>query len=272
MAYILLFILLEVSLDISTVLGIFSAFGLLAVAIFTQGNAGVFLSLNSLLIVLGGTFGATLINYPIRDIIRVLKVTKNAFFVKDEDYFQLIPQMVQYSKKARKEGTLVLDNVLKDIDDPFYYEGLRMIVDGISKDTVEQILRNEIDFMVARHRVGISIFNAMGQYAPAFGMIGTLIGLIFMLGTLNDPSQIASSMAIALVTTFYGAILSNIIFLPIAGKLKEKSQTEITKKEMILTGIISIQSGEIPRMVEQRMISFLPTEYRKIYIEKNMRK
>jgi chemotaxis protein MotA len=221
---------------------------------------------------LGGTFGATLINYPIRDIIRVLKVTQNAFFVKDEDYFQLIPQMVQYSKKARKEGTLVLDNVLKDIDDPFYYEGLRMIVDGISKDTVEQILRNEIDFMVARHRGGISIFNAMGQYAPAFGMIGTLIGLIFMLGTLNDPSQIASSMAIALVTTFYGAILSNIIFLPIAGKLKEKSQTEITKKEMILTGIISIQSGEIPRMVEQRMISFLPTEYRKIYIEKNMRK
>ncbi len=259
-------------MDISTILGIFSAFGLLAVAIFSQGNAGVFLSFNSLLIVLGGTFGATLINYPLRDIIRVLKVTKNAFFVKDEDYFQLIPEMVKYSRRARKEGMLVLDNVLKDIDDPFYYEGLRMIVDGMPKDTVEQILRNEIDFMVSRHRVGISIFKAMGTYAPAFGMIGTLIGLIFMLGSMNDPSQIASSMAIALVTTFYGAVLSNIIFLPIAGKLKERSQNEIVKKEMILTGIISIQSGDIPRMVEQRMVSFLPAEYRKIYIERNMDK
>ncbi len=257
-------------MDISTILGILSAFGLLSLAIFTQGDAGIFFSFNSLLIVLGGTFGATLINYPIRDIIRVLKVTKNAFFVKDDDFFQIIPEMVNYSKKARKEGMLVLDNVLKEIDDPFYFEGLRMVIDGIPKDTVEQILRNEIDFMVARHRVGISIFKAMGTYAPAFGMIGTLIGLIFMLRSLNDPSQIASAMAIALVTTFYGAILSNILFLPIAGKLKERSDSEIRKKEMILTGILSIQKGEIPRMVEQRMVSFLPTEYRKLYIEKNM--
>ncbi len=254
-------------MDIATILGILSAFGLLTVAIVSKGNFTIFFDFGSMLVVLGGTFGATLINYPMKDIIRVLRVVKNVFFHVETDYINFIPDMVRYSRLARRDGLLALDKVISEIDDQFYYEGLRMVVDGTKPDILTQILRNEIEFLAARHRVGIAIFRAMGQYAPAFGMIGTLIGLIFMLQSLNDASQIASAMALALVTTFYGAILANILFLPIAGKLKERSTAEILKKEMILAGILSIQAGEIPGMVEQRMISFLPTEYRKIYLE-----
>lgn len=255
-------------MDIATFLGIISAFGLLGIAIVSRGDFTIFFNLSSLLIVLGGTFGATLINYPMRDIIRVLRVVKNAFFHKEIDYIGLIPEMVRYSRLARRDGILALDKVIHEIDDQFYYEGLRMVVDGIKPEVLEKTLRNEIEFLAARHRVGISIFRTMGQFAPAFGMIGTLIGLIFMLQSLDDTSKIASSMALALVTTFYGAILANILFLPIAGKLKERSTAEILKKEMILAGVMAIQSGDIPGMVEQRMISFLPTEYRRSYMEK----
>ena len=257
-------------MDIASILGIFSAFGLVGLAIVSQGDFSIFINLNSLLIVIGGTLGATLINYPIKDVIRVFKVVKNAFVSNEIDYLNIIPRMVRYAKLARKDGLLALEKVVNEIEDQFFYEGIRMVVDGIPPKSINEILRNEIDFLAARHRVGISIFKAMGQYSPAFGMIGTLIGLIFMLKSLNDATQIASSMAIALVTTFYGAILANIVFLPIAGKLKERSTSEILEKEMILAGVLAIQSGEIPGMVEQRMVSFLPTEYRKIYMEENL--
>ena len=257
-------------MDIATILGILSAFGLLGVAILSKGNFAIFFDLGSLLVVLGGTFGATLINYPMKDIIRVLKVVKHAFFRKEIDYFSVIPDMVRYSRVARKEGILALDKVIGEVDDQFYYEGLRMVVDGTKPEVLTQVLRNEIDFLAARHRVGISIFKTMGQYSPAFGMIGTLIGLILMLQSLNDPAQIASAMALALVTTFYGAILANILFLPLAGKLEELSTAEILKKEMILTGVLSIQAGEMPAVVEQRMISFLSTSYRKLYREQKV--
>jgi len=253
-------------LDIATFLGILSAFGLLGVAIFSRGHFGVFFDLGSALIVFGGTFGATLINYPMKDIIRVLKVVKNAFFHKESDQLSIIPDMVRYSRLARKDGILSLDKVIQEIEDQYTYEGLRMVVDGTRPEILSQIMRNEIECTVARHRVGISIFTSMGQYSPAFGMIGTLIGLIFMLRNLSDPGQIASAMALALVTTFYGSILSNILFLPIAGKLKELSAVEVQRKEMILAGILAIQSGEMPGVVEQRLISFMPTQTRRDYI------
>jgi chemotaxis protein MotA len=251
--------------DIATLLGIISAFGLVGVAIVTQGNISVFLNLPSALIVLGGTFGATLVNYPLRDIIRTLKVVRNAFFYKEASLLDLIPEMVRFSRVARKDGLLALERVAESIPDQFLFECMRMVIDGIPADSIRQIMRNEIDFQTARHRVGISIFQAMGAYAPAFGMIGTLIGLILMLRNLESAAAIASAMAVALVTTFYGAMLANIVFLPIAGKLKERSTAEILRKEMILSGVLAIQTGDVPGIVEQRLISFLPSEYRRIY-------
>jgi chemotaxis protein MotA len=260
---------MEVNVDIGTVLGVLSAFGLLGVAIFSQGNFAVFFNLNAFLIVIGGTFGALLINYPLKEIVKVFRVVKKAFFYRDDDLLTLIPHMVRYARMARKNGVLALDKVLPEIGDSFLYEGLRMVVDRFSADAIKDIMRNELTFTAERHRIGRSIFRALGHYAPAFGMIGTLIGLIFMLKSLTDATQIASSMAIALVTTFYGAILSNVIFLPIAGKLEERSQAEMLKKEMTLAGILSIQAGDVPRMVEQRMISYLPEEYRILYRKEN---
>ncbi len=256
-------------MDIATFLGIISAFGLVTIAIILQGDFSIFLNVNALLIVLGGTLGATLIHYPLKDVVRVFNVARNVFFYRETeaDFAGLIPLLVRYAKLARREGLIALERILPEIDDQFFYEGMRMVVDGFSPDTMRQILRNEIDFHAARHRVGISIFRTMGQYAPSFGMIGTLIGLIFMLRSLQDPAAVASGMAVALVTTFYGAMLANIVFLPIAGKLQERSKSELLKKEMVLAGILSIQSGETPGMVEQRMISFLPTGFRRIYGE-----
>jgi chemotaxis protein MotA len=253
-------------LDIATFLGILSAFGLLGVAMFEKGHIGIFFDMGSALIVFGGTFGATLINFSMKDIFRVFRVVKNAFFNKDSDYLSIIPDMVRYSRIARKDGILALDKVIHEIEDQFSYEGLRMVVDGTKPEILNQVMRNEIDCTADRHRVGITIFRSMGQYSPAFGLIGTLIGLILMLQNLSDPSQITSAMALALVTTFYGAILSNVLFLPIAGKLKELSAAEILKKEMILAGIIAIQAGEMPGVVEQRLISFMPTRTRREYI------
>ncbi|MGE5341461.1 MAG: motility protein A [Candidatus Omnitrophota bacterium] len=257
-------------MDIATFLGILSAFGLLGVAIVSRGNFGIFFDAGSALIVLGGTLGATLINYPMKDMIRVFGVVKNAFFHNDIDEMSLIPEMVRYARIARKDGILALDKILPEVEDPFYYEGLKMMVDGVKPDVLTHIMKSEIGFQAARHNIGISIFRTMGQYSPAFGLIGTLIGLIFMLQSMKDPGQITSAMALALITTFYGAILSNVLFLPIAGKLRELSNAEIKRKEMILAGILSIQAGEFPAMVEQRMIAFLPTQSRKTYIHQKV--
>ncbi len=256
-------------MDIATILGVLSAFGLLGLAIFTQGNFAVFFNLNAFLIVIGGTFGALMINFPLKEIVKVFRVVKKAFVYKDDELLEMIPPMVRYARMARKNGFLALDKVLPEIDDSFLYEGLRMVVDRFSAEAIRDIMRNELTFTAERHRIGRSIFKTMGQFAPAFGMIGTLIGLIFMLRSLTDASQIASSMAVALVTTFYGAFLANVIFLPIAGKLEERSQAELLKKEMTLAGIMSIHAGDVPRMVEQRMISFLPEEYRVLYRKEN---
>ncbi len=256
-------------MDISTILGVISAFGLLGLAIFTQGDFTVFFNLNAFLIVIGGTFGALMVNFPLKEIVKVFRVVKKAFIHQDDELLELIPPMVRYARIARKSGVLALDKELMAIRDNFLYEGLRMVVDRFSADAIRDIMRNELNFTAERHRIGRSIFKTMGNFAPAFGMIGTLIGLIFMLRNLTDASQIASAMAVALVTTFYGALLANIIFLPIAGKLEERSQAELLKKEMTLAGIMAIHAGDVPHMVEQRMISFLPEEYRVLYRQNN---
>ncbi len=253
-------------MDLTTLLGIATSFGLVFIAIASQGNLSVFINWNALLIVLGGTFGAVLVNYPLKNVLRVFKVVKNAFFYKSDDLVEIIPKMVNFSRIARRDGLLALERFIEDEDDVFMAEGLRMIVDGIDPMTIKEILENEIDYLSERHRSGYELFEAMGNYAPAFGLLGTLIGLILMLRSLDSPSKIGPAMAIALVTTFYGALFANVIFLPIAGKLKERSNFEILKKVMILNGLISIQQGDIPRIVEQKLVSFLPTEIRERYL------
>jgi len=245
-------------MDITTLIGILVSFGFIVLAIVQGGAPDAYVDLNSVFIVVGGTIGATLLNYPLAQVLAILGVVRNAFLHKAENPAEVIKKLVQYSLKARKDGILSLENELESEDDEFIKLGLQMAIDGTEADALREILESNIDSMEARHSIGQSIFSAMGTYAPAFGMIGTLIGLIAMLKGLEDPSQIGVGMAVALITTLYGAILANAIFLPIAGKLKLRSQNEMATKSIIIEGIISIQSGDNPRIVESKLLTFLP--------------
>jgi len=250
-------------MDISTILGI--GVGLLMIlgsSLLTSGGS-TFLHLPSALIVFGGTMAATLVNFPMRDIIRVMKVVQKAFFSKEPDPEILIEDLVGLAEKARREGILAIEKNIKNIDDEFMKNGVQLAVDGSEPEMMRNIMENELANQQSRHKLGQSIFTAMGYYAPAFGMIGTLIGLIKMLKILNDPSQVGAGMAVALVTTFYGAVTANLIFLPIAGKLKTRSEKEALGRELIIEGILAIQSGDNPRIIRGRLLTFLAPSNRK---------
>jgi len=250
-------------MDISTILGIVIGFGLVISAMSVGGGLGWFINLPSAMIVLGGTVGATLINYPMSDIIGVVKVAKNVFFQKEMKTEKVIKMLVDISKVSRRDGILALEDKAKDIKDPFFAKGIMLMVDGIEPASLSRILNTELDFISERHRLGAEIFTTMGSFAPAMGMVGTLIGLIKMLVQMDDPSSIGPAMAIALITTFYGVVLANLIFLPAAGKLKTRSASEVLLKQLIISGILSVQSGDNPRLLEEKLHSFISPGKRK---------
>ncbi len=250
-------------MDLATILGIVSGFGLVIIAMSMGGGLSWFINIPSALIVVGGTIGAVLINYPLSDMIGVMKVAKNVFFQKELSVGNVIETLVDMSKIARREGILALEKKVEDVEDPFFSKGVGLMIDGIEPTALSRILQTELDYLSERHRLGAEIFSSMGNFAPAMGMMGTLIGLVKMLMQMDDPSSIGPAMAVALITTFYGVILANLIFLPIAGKLKTRSANEIMVKELIISGILSVQSGDNPRVLEQKLNSFLSPGERK---------
>lgn len=250
-------------MDLATVIGIVLAFGLVLAAILVGGNLLIFVDVQSALIVIGGTIGVLLINYPLGHVIGVVGVIKNAFFSSLESPAQIIEKFMDYANRARREGILSLEPVIKDIDDLFLKKGLQLTVDGLEPQSIQEILEAEIAYREQRHETGAGIMDAFGAFAPAMGMIGTVIGLILMLQTMSDPSSIGPSMAVALITTFYGALMANLVFLPISGKLKERSKEEILLMEMVMEGILAISKGENPRIIEEKLSSFLPPKDRK---------
>lgn len=249
-------------MDIATLIGIISAFGLVISAIMFDGSLLMFIEPRSFMIVIGGTVGAAMINYPLPDILRVSKVVKNAFFVKAFTAKELISNFVSLAGTARREGILALETALNDINDDFMKKGLQLSVDGLEPVSIKDILDTEVDNIKERHKLGADIFTTLGTFAPAMGMIGTLIGLVQMLQTMDDPSTIGPAMAVALLTTFYGSILANIVCLPIAGKLKNKSSEEVMMKGLMSEGIMSIAKGDNPRLLEQKLNAFLSPELR----------
>ncbi|MFP4391457.1 MAG: motility protein A [Desulfohalobiaceae bacterium] len=250
-------------MDLATIIGILLSFGLVITAIVMGGSPLVYISLPSALIVLGGTIGATLVNYPLRNVLGVLGVIKNTFFYKNQEPAQIIEQFLQFAYKARREGILALEPALKEIDDLYLRKGLQLTVDGLEPEAIQEILEKEINYLEDRHELGADIMAAMGGFSPAMGMIGTVIGLIRMLQTMEDPSTIGPAMALALLTTFYGALLANLVFNPMSGKLRARSKEEILVKEIILEGILSISRGENPRIIEEKLNSYLPPKQRK---------
>ncbi len=249
-------------MDIATIIGILSGLGLVSYTVLSGGNADIFIHVPSMMIVMGGASAATLVNFPLKEVIGVMGVVRNAFRNSNSEEVKLIDQFVNLAKVTRKEGILAIDRELKNIKDDFMRSGLEMAVDGTEPETIMTIMETELNYLKERHKRGQQIFLSLGTYAPAFGMIGTLIGLITMLKNLDDPSTIGVGMAVALITTFYGSLLANLVFLPIAGKLKNRSDKESDTKELIIEGVLAIQLGEHPRNISRKLLNFIPPKMR----------
>ena len=251
-------------MDIATLIGFLTAFGLVGFGIAAGVGIGAFIDLQSLLIVLGGTVGATFINYPLAQVIGAAGVAKKAFTYKLIEPKEVITQMADFSNRARREGILALEEAAATVDNPFLKKGIQLAVDGEDPQAIENILDTEISYLKDRHRLGSEIFSTMAAFAPALGLIGTLIGLVGMLQNMDDPSTIGPSMAVALLTTFYGALFANLIFAPISGKLKVRSTEEVLIWELTREGVLAISAGDNPRMVEQRLNAFLAPKLRQV--------
>lgn len=244
-------------MDLATLIGIIFGVALLGGAIVMEGNAIIFYSLKSIMIVLGGTLAGTMISYSLGELLKIPALVRIAFQKHQLDSDEIINLMVGFAEKARREGLLALEQDVVNINDDFLQKGIQLVVDGTDPELVRNIMETKLTFLEERHGKGRSIMATMGQLAPAFGMIGTLIGLIQMLSELDDPSKLGSGMAVALITTLYGALLANLLFIPLAGKLKERSEDEILTKEVIIEGVLSIQAGENPRIVDEKLRAFL---------------
>jgi chemotaxis protein MotA len=255
-------------MDFSTIAGIAAAFILMILASASGGGVTLFIDPPSAMIVIGGTIGTTLVHYTFKDMMGTVSVVKKAFFTHRFSSTDRIAQIINYAGKARKEGILSLQSVTKEVDDPFFLKGLQMAVDGQEPEKLKEMLDREIEYLEERHDRGSEIMVAMGTYAPAMGMIGTLIGLVQMLQTMNDPSTIGPAMAVALLTTFYGSVIANIICLPVSGKLKNRSAEEVLDKTLIAEGMRSILEGENPRVLEHRLHAFVAPRDRQSHFGK----
>ena len=249
-------------MDVATLVGIIVAGGLVISSILMGGSGAWFINYPSMMIVIGGTMGATLLAYPLSDVFRVFGVVKHVFLQRSHSAQQTISMLAGMAKMARQEGILSFEQQLEEIEDEFLVKGLQMAIDGMENQDIEEVMSTEIAYAEERHNLGAEIFTTMGTFAPAIGMLGTIIGLVQMLMQMKDPSQIGAPMAVALLTTFYGTLLANLFFLPVAGKLKARSRQEMLLKRMMLEGVISIQTGDNHRIVEQKLKAFLAPKLR----------
>lgn len=249
-------------MDFATIIGVVLSFVLMIIAILQGGPLTLFVNIPSVIIVVGGTVGATLVHYPFSDVFKAMAVGSKTVMHKSEPMNGVIAQLLEYANKARKEGILSLQSVMNDVSDPFLLKGLQMAVDGQGPDDLKEMLEREIEYIQERHESGADIFVAMGAYAPALGMIGTLIGLVQMLQTMNDPSSIGPAMAVALLTTLYGAVIANVVCIPMAGKLKIRSQAEVLHKSLVAEGLRLLLLGENPRLIEQKLHAFVAPKER----------
>lgn len=257
--------------DALTGIGIVAGLALVIYGMAMGGtNLMIFWDLSSVLITGGGSIAAVLITISLDEFKKAGAVFMQSFKENQSSGLETIQQFSGLSKKARREGLLSLEDEISQLEDDFLKKGLQMVVDGIEPETIREILELEIGEMETRHSSGINIFSTWGIYAPAFGMIGTLIGLIQMLSNLQDVSGIASGMGKALITTFYGSLLANIFCNPIAANLAKKSAKEAGAREMMLEGILAIQSGVNPRIVEEKLISYLEPKERLEYLKGNV--
>ena len=248
-------------MDLATLIGLIGAFGIVMTAIVLGGSAGTFVNTPSLLVVLCGTVLVTMMKFSLGQFLSAASIAVKAFLYKPTQPAALIEEAVDLAKTARQGGLLALED--KEIADDFMKEGLGLLIDGHPAETVRAMLLKDLNQTLKRHGDGQDIFKAIGDVGPAMGMIGTLIGLVQMLSNMDDPKQIGPAMAVALLTTLYGAILANMFALPIADKLALRSREENTRKSLIIDALLSIQSGQNPRVIENMLEAYLPRSKRK---------
>lgn len=251
------------------IIGLVLGIGLIISAMATNGSLVRYFDVPALIITLAGSFSALLISFPMQALKKVPALLKMLMFAPDDDRLAMVDKITFLAKKSRTEGILAIEAEIENLENPMLIHGIEMVVDGNDVDTIEDILNVELEQIESRHSVGQEVFLKWGEYAPAFGMIGTLIGLIAMLGDLQDPSLIGTGMATALLTTFYGSFMANMVFLPIAKNLEMQTANEMKTNEMIIEGVLALQRGDNPRIIEQKLKSFCSQKDMKAAKEKN---
>ena len=245
-------------MDIATIIGLVVGIGLVLGSIMMGGGGlGPFINVPSAMITIGGSFSALLINFPLNAVLGMFGVVKKCFLQKLMKPPEVIELFREMSTVARKDGLLALEGKIAEIDDEFMKRGLEMVVGGTAKEEIESILETEISYIEERHKTGKKVIDSLGAAAPAFGMVGTLIGLVQMLRTLDDPSQIGGGMATALLTTLYGAVIANLFCIPLAGKLEARSKEELMVRDLMVSGMLGLVEGQAPRALHGRLTSFL---------------
>jgi len=254
-------------LDRSSTIGFILGFALVIGAIVTQGSLSTFLSFSSALIVIGGVIAATAINYSFAKIKISFDTTLSLMKLSSIDLRTDMELLSMFARRVRKNGILVLDSDLKHLKDEYLKNGLQLAVDGFTVDTLDSILKDEIESREKQVELSIMLLNSMANYAPAFGMIGTVVGMVLMLQNISDPESLGAGLSVALITTLYGSILANMVFGPLAGKLEYLSELDRNRKEMFRIGIISILEGINPRIMEKKMLIYIDPKNRAEYIK-----
>lgn len=259
-------------LDITTVVGLVLAvfLVLLGMLLATGGDVALVIALfvyqpSSAAITIGGSIAGTIICFPIQKIVKLGPILAKTFFEngKITAYKELIEEMVEYATEARRNGVLALDARTEEIEDAFIKSGIQLAVDGTAPEQIQEIMELELDSLMARHQNNQGIVLKWGELAPAFGMIGTLVGLVAMLANLSDPDAIGPAMALALITTLYGSMLANMFCIPLAGKLQQRTMEEVVYKQIVISAILAIQNGDNPRIVQKKLLTYVTQDIRK---------
>lgn len=248
--------------DITTGIGLLLGSGLIIWGMTSSVGLKIFWDPQSIAITVGASFSAILITYPIDKVKMLFKVMMQSFKTQTMDPSEIIKNFGNLSQKARREGLLSLEDEVANVQDEFMKKGLQMVVDGIEPEVIKDILELEIDELESRHNSNSKLIMSWAAFAPAFGMVGTLIGLIQMLANMSDQAGLASGMAKALITTFYGSLLANLVLIPMGNNLDAKTEIEVSNMAMMLEGILAIQSGVNPRIVEEKLVAYLAPKER----------
>ncbi len=249
-------------MDIGILIGFLGTWALIGWAMMAGGKIGIYIDIPSLVLVAGCCGSVLFFAYPMANVKSMIGVIKKSVFVKPPDMLKVIADLVSFAEIARRDGILALEGAIREIEDPFLVQGMQMAVDGTDPEFIEQIMETDLENTIERHEIGKAMIDAVVKYAPAFGMIGTLVGLVAMLSDLSDPAGIGAGMAVALLTTMYGAMVANAFGGPIADRLARRSGEEVLYKTVIIKGVMSIQSGDNPRVVEAKLRTFLPPSMR----------